>query len=537
MHYYSGEEGRMSRNKVLIIGLDGATWNLLKPLIKDGKLSTIKKLVDEGVHGDLESSIPHVTFPAWKCYSTGKNPGKLGVYWWMNVDVKNQKIIINDSKSFKSKELWDYLSSEDITCGIIGMPTTYPPKKVNGFMIAENIMPCSGNTYPKDLEKEIKDRFSYTFNFIDFHGADRNLVIEDRKRLIKQRFDVTNYLVKKYNPEFFHLTIFHIDNIQHFYWKYMEEKDKRYGKAIESSWILIDKELKKLIENFGDENTSIFLMSDHGFTSMKAVFNINKWLIEKGYLTLANTSLKSTVYNIGLKLGVNSKIINKLTNIPLIKYFLPDTEKIGTNLSETLIDWQKSKIIPLGEGVLYINTKIVDEKEYNSFKDKVIKEIKNIRNPNNGEKLAKAVYSKKDIYKGPYLDKAPDILILPNEGYEIISSFVKEKMKLWSFSPKEEGLSGIHKLHGIFTAKGPNIKRGIEIQKVKIYDIAPTILHIFGLPIPNDMDGRVLTEIFEEDSEFAKRKPKYVDPSYYEKEDEREKIKEEIGKLKKLGKI
>ncbi|WP_193383885.1 hypothetical protein [Pyrococcus yayanosii] len=94
-----------------------------------------------------------------------------------------------------------------------------------------------------------------------------------------------------------------------------------------------------------------------------------------------------------------------------------------------------------------------------------------------------------------------------------------------------------HRLNGIFLAYGPGIKKGYKIENAKIYDIAPTILHIFGLPIPNDMDGRVLMEIFEEDSEFAKRKPKYVDPSYYEKKQEDEKLKKAIKNLKLKGKL
>jgi len=102
---------------------------------------------------------------------------------------------------------------------------------------------------------------------------------------------------------------------------------------------------------------------------------------------------------------------------------------------------------------------------------------------------------------------------------------------------ESKGTTGNHRLNGIFLAYGPGIKKGYKIEGAKIYDIAPTILHIFDLPIPNDMDGRVLMEIFEPDSEFAKRKPVYVDPRYYEKEQEDEKLKKAIKNLKIRGKI
>ena len=120
--------------KTIVIGLDGATWNLIKPLVDKGKRPTIKKLMEGGCHGKLESSIPHVTFPAWKCYSTGKNPGKLDVYWWMNVDLSNRRFRVNMSSSFKSNEIWDILARHRYKSGVIGMPTTYPTKTINeGF--------------------------------------------------------------------------------------------------------------------------------------------------------------------------------------------------------------------------------------------------------------------------------------------------------------------------------------------------------------------------------------------------------------------
>ena len=139
----------MDKVNFLVIGIDGACWPLISELIDSGKLPNLKKLRENGVWGDMKSCIPPITCPAWKCYSTGKNPGKLGVFWWEYLDIKNKKSIIPNSRSFDSKEVWDYLNDKGYKTGIIGMPTTFPPNKVNGFMIsgapgAEN----KGYTYP-----------------------------------------------------------------------------------------------------------------------------------------------------------------------------------------------------------------------------------------------------------------------------------------------------------------------------------------------------------------------------------------------------
>ena len=531
--------------KVLVIGLDGGTWNIIEPLVKEGKLPTIAKLMEEGVHGDLESAIPHITFPAWKCYSTGKNPGKLGVYWFTGVDIEKQKIIFNNSTSFKSKELWDYLSANNMVCGILDMPTTYPPKKINGFMVSGEAPTKSKYTYPESLEKELKDKFDYKINPEHPAGVDMDLHILDTKEVIKQRFVVAKYLLEKFKPAFFHVTIFHIDGIQHFFWKYMEKKDVKYGKVIEDSWKLIDDGIKTLLEEFGDEKIYVVLMSDHGFTSVKGTFQISQWLIEKRYLILKNRRLvlPSIIPKLGLNRDRMFLITNKLRIASLIRgitsrerrqkilgrFFPPGADVVDRNPLESLIDWEKSKVIPIPQGPLYINTNVIAPgREYEMFRNKLIEEIRSIENPENGEKLAKGVYKKEEIYTGKYVYRAPDIVILPNEGHEIATAASSKDM--WDFSRRQ--WSGCHRLHGIFVVNGPGVKKGVKIMDTRIIDLAPTLLHIFDLPIPKDVDGRVLKELFEEDSELVKREIKYQ-----EEEGEKEKIMERIRELKKIDKI
>ncbi len=493
-------------NKILVIGLDGATWELIKPWAEEGILPAFAKLMNNGCHGKLESCIPPVTFPAWKCYSAGKNPGKLGVYWWMYPDFVKQDMMPNISSSFKSKEIWDYLNDYGINSGVIGMPTTFPVKKLNGFMISEFCPGDSDFAYPEYLEIDLKEKFNYSFDFIDFHGQDKDEVIKDRLNLIKQRFEATKYLMKKFQPAFLHLTIFQIDNIQHFYWKYMDENDKKYGNAIQLAWKLIDKEIAILLEEYKMEH--VFLMSDHGFVCVKGMFNIDQWLLKKNYLSLNKKTLR-ILNRLGLTVPIGSIGRRILSFIKLTR------SDLLCGLPIKFINWKRTRVVALGQGILYLNdATFSSEKEKIEFVDKLIKEIKNIKNPVTGENLAKEVYRKEELYKGKYLDRAPDVIILPDEGYEIINGGLTNNM--WNFSQVEDGWSATHKLHGIFLAGGSGIKKNHEIKDAKIYDLAPTILHIFGLPIPDDMDGRVLTEIFEEDSELAKRKPIYVDPGYYE---------------------
>lgn len=531
------------RPRVLVLGLDGATWNVIKPLVKEGRLPTIAKLMNNGCCGDLESSIPDYTFPAWKCYSTGKNPGKLGVYGFWGVDMAKGKFFLHNSASFKSKELWDYLGENNITCGVLDMPTTYPCKQINGFMISHGAPRPSGYTYPEDLEKELKNRFNYKIDPDYLFELGRDAAIPSIKEVTNQRFDVAHYLFKEFDPSFLHVTIFNIDPIQHHYWRDMEEGNVRYGKVIEDFWALIDNGIKGLLNEFCDGETYVILMSDHGFAAQKGEFRFVKWLSEKNLLKLKKPKfpLSGLLFRLGLTRDNVFSMVGRTRIVPLLRSHLPKgilrkvaalfPVRIGVvdmSLLGGSIDWGKSKVIPVPTGPLHINRNaFASQDEYEKFREALIIEIKEIEEPKAGEKFAREVYKGEEIYFGKYVDRAPDLIVLHNEGYT--SAGTTRGREMWNYPTR--GWTGVHKPQGIFLACGPGIKKGIEIEGAKIYDLAPTILHIFDIPIPKDMDGRVLKEIFEEDSVLARGEIRYQDV------DEKARIRELIRELKARGKI
>jgi predicted AlkP superfamily phosphohydrolase/phosphomutase len=522
-----------NRTRVLVIGLDGGTWNIIKPLVEKGKLPTIAKLMGDGCHGHLESCFPYETFPAWKCYSTAKNPGKLGVYWFLGVDVKKAKFTLENSTSFRSKELWDYLGANDITCGVLDMPTTYPPRAIKGAMVSPGLPGRGGFAYPPSLEKELKDRFDYKSEQEHVYPWSKGSAIPSIKRSINQRFDVASYMLKELDPSFFHLTIFGIDTVQHLFWEEMEGNNLKYGKVIEDFWTLIDSRMGSLLEEFANQKTYVFLMSDHGQMLIKARFNISKWLAEKNLLTLTSKKRRLLLVRLSSKLGWPiARVIAIIAGeraLALARSRMPrQIRNVLLHPLEALLDWQRSKVIPLDFGLLYINRGCFDsEEEVESFKESLIKQLREIEEPKTGEKLASDVYRREEIYWGKYLHLAPDIVVSPTEGYRVVSS--GRIWETWNYST--EIWSGTHRLHGIFLALGPDIKERVEIEGARIYDLAPTILHLFGLPIPKDMDGRVLKEVFEEDSALAKKEIEYQEL------DEKIRVREKIRELKVRGKI
>jgi predicted AlkP superfamily phosphohydrolase/phosphomutase len=517
-------------NRIIVIGLDGATWNIIEPMVQEGKLPTIEKLTQDGCYGNLESCIPSKTFPAWKCYSTGKNPGKLGVYGFANLVAGSQyRVVFNNSTSFKSEELWDILGRNGISCGVLDMPTTYPPKEINGFMVSNAPPRPSSFVYPGELEGEIKRHFDYKTEPDHYFESDRDAAIRDCMAIIQQRFEVASYLLKKFDPFFFHLTIFEIDTMQHY----------TRGKPLEDAWVAIDNGIKSILDEHCDKDTYVILMSDHGHTDRVCNFQIARWLESKGLSINKNRSntmriilsmlglRRDRVIGLAIKTGTLRLLRNYFPKIIRARFLalLPTRANAGPrNPIGGMVDQEKSKVIPFGGGgLLYINQQLFSSQdEYDNFRTNLISELKGIADPRTGVKLAQQVYKAEELYSGPYLSLAPDIVVAPTEGYMLGNVGAVED--IWVYP--ESDWTRCHRLQGIFTILGPDIKQGFQVRGARIYDLAPTILHLFGTPIPQDMDGRVLQETLEEGSELAIRE------LTYQRHDERTRVRGKIKGLK-----
>ncbi|WXG40376.1 MAG: alkaline phosphatase family protein [Candidatus Freyarchaeum deiterrae] len=527
--------------KVLVIGLDGATWNILLPLVEQGKLPTLGKLMEKGVWGNLQSTYPSSTAPAWKSYSTGKNPGKLGLYSWCEFNAKNLELRVMYSDPFQSKEIWDYLGEQGLTSGVINLPLSCPPRRIKGFIVSGFPMSDSADyTFPKDLKKTLVEKYDYKINPSEYtldpkrQLPRKNKLISEIEELIKNEFEATKYLIQNYSPDFTHTTLFYTDAIQHFFWKEMEDRDERFGGVIEKIWKIIDAEIGKLLNQLG-KDTNILVMSDHGFTGLKATFSLNRWLLEKGYLNLSTLNILLTSLRLYNK--KTSQVIRKLGFDKIVERLIPKSTLIELqqrlNPSEIpsprLIiqaDWSTTKAINVGDCGVFLNPNH-DRNDYETLRTQLITEMKRIKNPQTGENLLTDVKRKEEIYHGEYLELAPDLVVIPNEGYRIYDSILRNN---WDY--ENEVWSAFHKLQGVFIAYGPDIRKGNKIENAKIYDLAPTVLHMFQVPIPRDMDGRVLAEIFRENSELAKKETVYRDV-----DTEKVLIKKKIEKLKETKKI
>lgn len=471
----------MKANKTIVVGLDGAHFELIDPWLAGGDLPNIKKIVDIGVKADMLSCLPPVTSPNWKCYSTGMNPGKLGIFWWENIDVKNRKVYYPKERKNLSKEIWDYLSEAGFKVLVIGTPLTYPPKRVNGMMISGGLDAEEEHfTYPADLEAELKKKYHYqvrtTFNL----ETEKEKAVAEIYHLINQRFQVALDLLKKENFDFIQVTTFYLNALQHFFWN---------GEETKKAWKIIDRYIGEFLKL---PETNLILMSDHGSNKIETVFNVNTWFHREGYLKY-RTSLWLLKYV--SKLGLSKSNLVKIINLFRLNFLVEQVRKIlpkeifenlplasgevNKSGKATTIDWENSTAVASGQGPVYLLNK--------SKKDEIKKKLKELKGID-GQRVVNEVYDREEIYSGKYLNEAPDLIIDQAEHVHIKGNIGSQQI----FEPPKRWRAE-NKKYGLFLAIGPDFCFKIE-RPIKILDLAPTILSIFDLNKPADMDGSTFSD-------------------------------------------
>jgi len=533
--------------KLVVIGLDGATWNVILPLVRENRLLTFRKLMENGVHGVLKSTIPPVTGASWVSFSSGKNPGKTGIFDFL-IRMNGEYVLRPlNSSDFRGIAFWDLLSNNRIKVGIFNFPMLYPPYKVNGFMISGVGASKHDNiTYPPQLQREIEDvagGYEIIVRYHDKKYDDVDLFLKDVSRVLDKQVKVMLYLMQKKEWNVFIAVISCTDWIQHLMWKYYdenhplydEEEAKRYKSKFIDFWVKIDNIMEKVIKTAG-RNTNLFVVSDHGFGPQCGCFNLAKWLEIKGYLKIHKP--KTLKLKRGLRLllsGLRKTFLRKILTQKLRRKVRASFIDITAE-----IDFSNSRAYVLGHtipfGAIYLNVKGRDSKgivnkgpEYEALKNEIITLLTNL-GKDIGINIRVNVFDPQKTYRGKYTDVAPDIIFTINNWECVILNDFHADF-LYKNEPYSNRHTGSHRMEGIFLAYGPDIKKGVEIKNLQIYDIAPTILYMFDIPIPSDIDGKILKEMFKEESKLAKKKVKY------EKICKKEKIKRKIKELKLKNKL
>jgi len=499
-------------SRVLVIGIDGGTFKLLRPWAEQGHLPNLARLMDQGVSGLLESTLPPVTSPAWPTFATGKNPGKHGVFDFIRPMGGDFDLV--NSSSIRARTLWQILSAAGRRVGVINVPVTYPPAPVNGFVIGGMLSPVSGRfTYPTGLLDPYREELGpYRIApSVQYKQGNEETFLADLLHLVDQRRKYALRLMEDQPWDFLMAHFQATDVLQHALWKLVDPTHPRYDAQAAAQFAPLMREVFQRVDTaIGDmlerldDDTTVIVMSDHGFGPLHWVVNLNLVLLEAGLLQLRRGVLPrlraglfragltpATVWHLVERIGLQNYVwqVSKSTRNKVVNKFLSFDD----------VDWSRTMAYSIGHvGQIYINLKgrepqgIVEPGQaYQAVRQRVVEALNDLQHPQTGQPLVERTIPGDEVARGPYALRGPDLHVV-FDGYRAIAFplFATDSRLV---TRQIRGDSGSHRLHGLFIAHGSGIRSGQTVEGARISDLAPTILHLMGLPVPDDMDGQVLT--------------------------------------------
>ncbi|MFC1514718.1 alkaline phosphatase family protein [Candidatus Omnitrophota bacterium] len=489
------------KSKVLLIGLDGLTWDVLDPLLREGILPNIKKIIAEGVSGELESIIPPVTGPSWLAMATGLNPGKTGVFDFIKLDRKTFTLSPITSDDYRGKAFWDIANKQNRSAFILNFPMLYPPYEIDGVMVGGlGSSDVSTISYPQDYLKGIVPKLEdyqikVPYN-LSRYTNNQELFFQDIEKLLMQ---YKNILSKAFSDGRFDLLTFIFsatDFVLHYTWRYWDKtyfaykQDHRIENMIKRFWRQIDGLIGWIYDYASSNSSDLLLVSDHGFGKQDEIFRINSWLVERGFLRVKTE--KVVREKVERKIGT---ILKKIDMILGGDFYTKAKNKTGRKKSDLFkqFDLEKSRAIAAMFSDLVAGIYIIDESQKEAVRDEIVREIEE---EGTRSKIKIKAFSPDEVYSGQYLEAAPDILLYIDDFRCSMDSISLSKRYFEAQKRSHLNKSGTHRLNGLFIASGPKIRKNSAIDNAKILDICPTVLYLMGLEIPDNVDGRVLKGIF-----------------------------------------
>ena len=532
--------------KILIIGLDGATFKIIDPLLEQGRLPTLQQLIKTGSRAMLRSTLPPMSPAAWASFSTGKNPGKHALYDFVKRAPSGYEPTPVTTRDRKGETLWSIMGKAGLKVGIVNVPITYPPERVNGFMVSGFPTPPGANdfTYPRGLAAELRRELpSLSLQRTILLPGDEaaQAVYDDTVEVTKRQTEMLTYLIGQKEWDLLMTVYDASDTVGHHFWKYFDTNHPLYDPhwarihrdKLYKIYEVLDQNVAKLLK-LVDKDTLVIICSDHGFGPIYYCVCFNSWLIKTGLMQVKSSFGSRARFDL-YKRGLNNSNLHRVASrLKLLRTeFLYQKKSLISSILNTTtlglqdVDWNKTLAYSFGNfGPIFINLKgrepqgIVEPEHYNKVLERVEEEAKKFRDPKTGQVIFEEIIRGRDVYSGQYADQGPDLLLYDKKMvYRAQRVFEFGSEKLVTLHPV---YSGNHDMEGIFIASGEPILQGKNSGPFDLVDVAPTLLHLLGLPIPSDTDGHVLKEILA---------PTFVPPTKVESS-EKARIIEHVERLR-----
>ena len=449
---------RTKAPRVVVIGLDGTPCSLVQRMLDAGTMPNMAALVREGVLMPMTSVHPWVSSVAWSTIATGVNPGRHNIYGFIDRDPATMKTFIPTARRRKAPTLWRILSDAGKRVIVMNVPVTYPPEPVNGLLVAGFLAPnLDKATYPETFGQRLAAMGYRIDTDPQLARRSRDAMLADVRDALDRRLRAILDLMDNEPWDFFMAVVMETDRLHHFFFGLMEQDHPTYAPAFFEVYRKIDRFLGEVRDRL-DDGTSLLILSDHGFCSVRKAFYVNRFLAEKGWL--------------------------KYRREP------PDTKQ---GLAEIHPETQAYALDP---GRIFINLQgreregsVAPGPAYEALREAIAQAlVEELRDPETGEPMVQAVYRREELYEGPYLDGAADLILAPINGYDPKGALYKPYL-----THNDETMVGMHTYDdAMLYLRVPHRVTGVE--QARLQDIAPTVLQLMKVERSIPLDGRSLLD-------------------------------------------
>ena len=551
-------------SRILVIGLDAAGLDLIQPWVAEGHLPHIGRILSTGTYAAMRSTMPVMSPPAWTSLISGLNPGKHGIYDFVRLLPGSYRLqsTRRDQTSFRT--IFDYASDAGQPVIAMNIPLTYPPAPVRGIMVAGLGAPSRGQfAHPPALREELLD-WGYRLDIdVEFApGREREWL--DELRAVTQSQTAAMIRLMQREPWELAMIVYRaIDEVETFFWHHMDATHpqhdpaaaRQFGSTILDIHRMMDAEVGRLIEAAGDD-TTIVLASDHGGGPAHREVFLNVWLEQQGWLVrkqpaALNRLRKATMRRLHLtRESLAPRLDWSLAHAIRRRIPMKLQHKLVPEATTTLadaVDWSRTRAYSFGNiGQIYVNLRgrepegIVEPgAEYEQLLDDLAAALFELKD--DGLPVVDAVYRAKDLYTGPYAHYGPDLNIIMR-GMSYTAQSWREMAGQTIFGVSGTHYTGIHRPIGMLAMSGPSVPGSGQQPEVQIVDVAPTLMQQMHLPIPGEIDGRVLTNFVQRGEAeaphsgstpaMAAEEARELNPTRWEDPEEEQEV---LDRLRNLG--
>lgn len=478
--------------RLAVVGWDSATFDVIDPLLAEGRLPVLSSLIERGYRAQLMSTWPPMTDCAWTCAFTGSNPAVHGIFgsWYRAPGTYGCRYF--SSRDRRAPALWEM--TEGVRHLVWNVPMTFPPERVDGAMVAGyGAPPGAGFVEPAELQKELSRRWDVE-DLLDRapHGSLADF-LEDLKRGLRVQSEAIPWAAERTGADCVSLVWPQIDRAQHFFWRYRDSGGE-FSDAVDEIYVAMDTATGRLLESF--EEADVMIVSDHGAGELAGDVNLGAWLAAHGYATYSDHAPRRGFADAAWVFPAPLRRAARRVAPGLAR------KVMGATLTGALapFDWSRTKAFVGFHGDLWLNLAgrepqgTVTARDAERVLDEISAGLLELTDPAMGKNVFARTLRRDEIYRGQLAELAPDLMLDSwSAGYRVAPS----RGPADSFVAPPSSLAGVdvawsadHRPEGMFVAAGPRISSGSG-DPLALYDVCPTSLALLDSPIPAGLDGRV----------------------------------------------